>query len=196
MAPLDLPPIPAGASFNPFGALSSAQIQPLASQGAAPTTYSGSGFSQPLDITGTSFNISYPLLPQGGKMSDGPTRDEFDAKLGRVAAETDTKIVRLEGKLDTMAATLSVKLDSLSNEIGRSRDETRDSRLIVIATVIGSALTVAVLVVALWTYGDALFGRGMNVHDVVQSVVREEQLQKAPVTAPPPAANPTQPKTH
>jgi hypothetical protein len=107
-----------------------------------------------------------------------PTREEIKLQGDAIEARTDTKVVRLEGKLDTIAATITGKIDALSHELDRSRDETRDSRLILMATIIGAALAIGGLIVTMALYGDALFGRGMNVRDVVQAVVKETQEQQ------------------
>jgi hypothetical protein len=51
--------------------------------------------------------------------------------------------------------------------------------LVLISTIVGvglaSAISISILLVALATYGDALFGRGMNVRDVVHAVITEQQ---------------------
>jgi hypothetical protein len=101
-----------------------------------------------------------------------PTSDELtDAKIGKSEAQTETKIARLEGRLETIATGINGKLDSLIHQVGEQR---RDRNLI-IGSIVASALAIAVLVIGLATYGDAIFGRGMNVRDVVQAVVREQQ---------------------
>lgn len=140
---------------------------------AADETYSVT-LSFPFQEMGASAQLS-SIIAHGDAM---PPDDLTDAKLAAAEARTDTKIVRLEGKIDTLAATITGQFASLTRELDRTRDETRDSRLILMATIIGSALSLAVLFVALWTYGDALFGRGMNVRDVVQAVVKEQQIQQ------------------
>jgi hypothetical protein len=114
------------------------------------------------------------------------TREEMKAVVDAAEARGDTKIVRLEGKIDTLTATIGVKFDSLSADIAKSRLETSESRNIVIATIIASAFAVAGLLVVMATYGDALFGRGMDVHKVIQDTVHEvqEQAAKAPPAKP------------
>ncbi len=97
------------------------------------------------------------------------------AELAAAEARTDTKIARLEGKIDTLAATVIARFDALSHEVDRGRSETRDSRLILFAAIIGAAIALGAVIVGMATYGDALFGRGMNVRDVVQAVVKEQQ---------------------
>jgi hypothetical protein len=111
--------------------------------------------------------------------------DLIDAKIARAEAQTETKILRLEGRFENIATSINAKLDSLIGQVGEQR---RDRNLI-IGTIVVSALTLfaalAGLTVGMATYGDALFGRGMNVRDVVLTVFKEQQqaqerVQQAP----------------
>ena len=95
----------------------------------------------------------------------------FDAKLKTIGAETDTKIARIEGKIDTMAAALGGKLDTVSERLG----EHAKDRNLILGTIALAALAVIAAFIGLATYGDALFGRGMSVRDVVQAVIKEQQ---------------------
>ncbi len=122
-------------------------------------------------------------LERVDSMANDFTREELDAKIRATAAETDTKIARIEGKIDTAFAALGGKLDTVNQRLA---DQTKDRNL-VIGTIVVSAISVAVLIIGLATYGDALFGRGMNVRDVVQAVVKEQQqiqVQPSPPTQP------------
>jgi hypothetical protein len=107
------------------------------------------------------------------KMAD----DETDLKIRVASLETENKIARLEGVLNTALATITGKLDGLSAQVSEQR---RDRNVIVVA-VIASAIALGGLIVGAVTYGDAIFGRGMNVRDVVQAVVKEQQQLHAPV---------------
>ena len=108
-----------------------------------------------------------------------PTSDDLtDAKLGRAAAETDVKIARIEGKIELVSATIVGKIGELSTKV----DDQRRDRNLIIGTIVVAALALGGLVVSMATYGDALFGRGMSVHDVIQSTVKStlEQVAKPP----------------
>jgi hypothetical protein len=108
-------------------------------------------------------------------MSD-PTREEIQAHIAASEARGETSLARLEGKLDTISATIVGKIGELSTQVGEHR---RDRNLI-IGTIVVAAIAVSGLVVSMATYGDALFGRGMNVRDVVQTVLKENAIQSAP----------------
>jgi hypothetical protein len=110
--------------------------------------------------------------------------DLLDAKLGKASAETDTKIARLEGKIDTLTATIVGKLDAVSEKMSADHEYNRTTRWV----MVGLAIAICGLIIGMTTYGDALFGRGMNVRDVVTAVVKEQQeaAKKFEVPAKPP----------
>ena len=109
-------------------------------------------------------------------MSDGPTREEIDAKLGKIGAETDAKIARVEGKIDLVLA----KLDSVGERIGAVRDDNRSTRAN--QWVIGTAL--AVLIVALAFGVPAIFGNGLQLRDAVHSEVQDMLVHQQPPAPP------------
>ncbi len=111
-----------------------------------------------------------------------PTREETKAEIATAEARTDTKIVRLEGKIELAVATLGSKLDVLRTDVAKSDQYNRDSRWVLFGTIITSLFAIAGLIVTMALYGDALFGRGMNVRDVVQTTIKEtlEQAAKRP----------------
>jgi hypothetical protein len=97
-----------------------------------------------------------------------PTEQELvDAKLAAAEARTDTKILRFESKIDALA-----------KDVGEHR---RDRNLI-IGTIVVAAIALGALFVSMATYGDALFGRGLAVRDVIQATIKEtlEQTKKVP----------------
>jgi hypothetical protein len=112
------------------------------------------------------------LASKETKMSD-ISREEIQAHIAASEARGDTRIARLEGKIDTLAATLVGKIDALQSDIHRSDSYNRDTRLITISTVIVAAIALAGLMVTMASYGDAMFGRGMNVQDIVKAVIKE-----------------------
>jgi hypothetical protein len=126
--------------------------------------------------------VAYSSVTPRAKMSD-PTREEIQAQIAASEARGDTRVARLEGKIDTLAATLVGKIDTLQSDLHKSDSYNRDSRLITIATIVASALALGGLIATMATYGDAMFGRGMNVRDVVQTVLKETATQPAPKNA-------------
>jgi hypothetical protein len=149
-------------------------------------------------------------------MSD-PTREEISALIKVSEKDTEIKLTRLEGKIDTLTATIVGKIDglksdvsNLTSDVSKADQYSHESRSVLFITIITTGITtilmLAGLAVALVTYGDAIFGRGMNVRDVVQAVIKEQtEIQKkdevspaaTPVpspTTPAPPTNPTRPR--
>jgi hypothetical protein len=104
-----------------------------------------------------------------------PTREEINAIIKASEAGTETKIARLEGKIDTLAAMLLGRLDALRDDVRNSDEYNRTTRWMLFGTFLAGIFAIAALIVGMATYGDALFWRGMNVRDVVQSVIKEQQ---------------------
>jgi hypothetical protein len=129
---------------------------------ASPSTSSRNYASELIDVSGRR---------SGNMTTEGEVRA---AEIGAAEARTDTKIVRLEGKLDLIAKDIVALAVQVS--------EQRRDRNLIIGTIVVAAIAVGALFVAMATYGDALFGRGMSVRDVVQTTVKEtlEQSKKAP----------------
>ena len=103
------------------------------------------------------------------------TRAEMEAKFEASEAKTDAKFARIEGKIDVIATMLSGKLDSLGEKISAADSYNRDTRWVILGTVVTSAIAICAIIIGIVTYGDAIFGRGMSVRDVVQTVVKEQQ---------------------
>jgi len=140
------------------------------------------------------------------RMSD-PSREEINALIAASEARNETKLTRLEGKIDALAATISgaisenavassgqfealkSQVESLKEKVAASDQFNHEAKTTVITTIIASALALAALFAGLFlgvaTYGDAIFGRGMNVRDVVQAVVKEQQALQKGAAAPP-----------
>ena len=114
----------------------------------------------------------------------GPTHEEIDAKIAAAEARGKTDAVRFEGKLETLEATLTGKMDAIQTSIREGNAYNRTSRLVIISVVFASVFALAAIILAMATYGDALFGRGMNVRDMVQAVVREQQQQRLDAQSP------------
>jgi hypothetical protein len=98
-----------------------------------------------------------------------PSRGEIAAHISATKARTDTKIAHLEGKLEMVAATLAGKLDALSEKISADHEYNRSTRWV----IVGLSIALAALIVGLATYGDAMFGRGLNVRDLIQTTIKE-----------------------
>jgi hypothetical protein len=118
-----------------------------------------------------------------------PTREEIAAQIASSEARGDTKFARLEGKIDTLTATLVGEIKGVGAEIAAAHEYNKSTRWIVVGLIVTSVLALAGLIIALVTYGDAMFGRGMNVRDVIQSTIKEtieqqrkDQLPTAPKT--------------
>lgn len=96
-----------------------------------------------------------------------------NAKISASEARGETKIARLEGKIDTAVATIIGELHGIRDDVRKSDDYNRDTRWVLFVSIVTAAFALGGLAVGLATYGDALFGRGMNVRDVVQTAVKE-----------------------
>jgi hypothetical protein len=99
--------------------------------------------------------------------------DLTDAKIGKASAETDTKIARLEGKIDTLSATILAELRGVRDDVRNADQYNRGTRWALIGVMVTSAFALGALGIGLVTYGDAIFGRGMNVRDVIQATVKD-----------------------
>ena len=128
-------------------------------------------------------------------------------KIAAAEARTETKGARLEGKIDTLAATVVGRIDAMRDDlhdqieavredVGKSDQYNRDTRLALLGTFVAGIIALGALIVGMATYGDALFSRGINVRDVVQSVIKEQQeIQRREQPPPVPIAPaPVQPR--
>jgi hypothetical protein len=102
--------------------------------------------------------------PQHTKMSDMPSREEIDAKIGAAEARGDTKIARIEGKLDLVISKLA--------EVQESGRATRGT-----LWAIGLGLAALILAVAFGV--PAIYTLGTQTRDIVRDEV------KAALPAPP-----------
>lgn len=108
-------------------------------------------------------------------------REYVDLKLEAAEARTETRFVELSGKLDRIIESFDATNKSIQTareESVKFRDEVKQeyksTRSTIIITVLSTAIALAALLMAVVTYGDAIFGRGMSVRDVVSSVVKEQ----------------------
>lgn len=140
------------------------------------------------DVSNRSFEETTDAK-SGKKSMNDPSREEVAALIRESEARSETKLARLEGKIDTLTATLSGKIETVSKDIDflriaseRSDQINRETKSylskLIITTAISSVFALAGFIVALATYGDALFGRGMDVRDVVRAVAQELAVTK------------------
>jgi hypothetical protein len=120
------------------------------------------------------------LESQGISAMPDHTREEMKAEVALAEARTDTKIARMEGAINTSLATIVAKIDNLSGQVA---ERGRDKNLI-IGTIIVAAIALGGMLWGMASYGDALFGRGMSVRDVVQAVMKEQQAAQEKLQPP------------
>lgn len=123
----------------------------------------------------------------GVDMAPPNDNDLVDAKIAASEARSETKLARLEGKIDTAVATLLGELHGLRDDVRQTDQYSRGTRSVIFVTIVTATIALGGLIVAMATYGDALFGRGMNVRDVIQSTVKDtiENLNKTSPIKPP-----------
>ncbi len=105
-------------------------------------------------------------------------REEIDAKLGRVSAETDTKIARIEGKLDLVLTKLDYVLKDNQETRQEIRSEARSSREITWGVGIG----VMAIIIGILALFPSVFGLGTQIRDMVHTEVQQitQALPKEP----------------
>jgi hypothetical protein len=103
-------------------------------------------------------------------------REEIKDKLATAEAKTETRLAKLESQVALGIVDLKGQIGLLANDIAAVR---RD-KWVLLGTIAAVGVGLAALIVGLATYGDAMFGRGMNVHDVVRATIKEtlEQVKK------------------
>jgi hypothetical protein len=87
-----------------------------------------------------------------------PTREELDAKLETIAAQTDTKVARLEGKMDLVLS----KLDGV-------REDNRHLR----NNVIGVGIALALLIIGVVAAAPVIFDLGFEVRETISKEIQE-----------------------
>lgn len=113
-------------------------------------------------------------------------REYVDLKLEASEARLDARFVELHGKLDRVIfefENYNKNISEIRAEAQAQRGEVRSEYLSIKTTIVitgvATAIALAALLMAVITYGDAIFGRGMSVRDVVSAVIKE-QSEKAP----------------
>lgn len=153
------------------------------------------GYTIPLAAAAATLTFS-PYIPNmgtGGMTQGSPTQPTpsaptvtvvgvddnlLRARLETVEANTETKFAKLIGKFDTLTAQITTQLGQVSKDIGEmkgavERVETKgnNTRIIIVTTVIGAALTIVGL-----TYG--IIGYGHQVADSISAAYAAGQGAK------------------
>ena len=110
----------------------------------------------------------------------GPTREELDLVMQASEARTDAKLAGFQGQFDVLA----VKLDTIVASIKEQRTEATANRTAIVTTVLTVGFALAGLLVAVVSYGDSVFSRGMSVRELVHSTVEELASKPPPQKAP------------
>jgi hypothetical protein len=140
--------------------------------------------SKPAEHSASADHASKP----GGKiMADNPTREEMKAQIDASKASMETLVTRLEGKIETLVATiggrmdvLASKIDALGDKVSAADAYNRGTRAWVIGTVITVGLALGGVIAAMLSYGDSMFGHGLEVRQLVQTMIKEQQSQAPP----------------
>ncbi len=71
---------------------------------------------------------------------------------------------------------------AIRDDVRKTDQYSRDTRWVLFVTIVTAAVAIGGLIVGPATYGDALFWRGMNVREVIQSTVKDtiEHMGKMP----------------
>jgi hypothetical protein len=106
-------------------------------------------------------------------MADDIQREEAKLRDDLIEAKTDTKFAQLIGKLDTTTAELRGELQNISTHLNGLERSTAGIK----ATIVGTAIAVLVLMVAILTFGQQWLGIGMSARDIVHATVTEMNQQ-------------------
>lgn len=115
-------------------------------------------------------------VPLEAMMADDPTQQIVDAKIAAAEARTATKISDVAGEVRTLGATLSGKMDALGEKISADHEFNRGNRWV----MVGLAIAIIAVIIAMVAYGGAMFANGMSVRDIVRSTVDEMRAAKLP----------------
>ena len=120
-------------------------------------------------------------------MAEPPSREEIDAKLAATEAHAETRFAQLIGEMRTGFAELRGELRANNTLL---MDE-KAGRRVTNSLVVGSAIAIAALVVAIFALGAAWFNNGVIVRDAAHNAATEAVEQyRLNAPASPPTAHP------
>lgn len=98
---------------------------------------------------------------QGAATQETPSFDErlIDAKLEAVEARTETKFAQLMGKLEALGVRLDgikTSITDLRGDVSALETKSDNTKVIVISTVIASAIAIVALTFAMIAYGQSV----------------------------------------
>ncbi|WP_201829640.1 hypothetical protein [Microvirga zambiensis] len=112
-------------------------------------------------------------------------REYIDLKLEAAEARTEARFVELNGKFDRLFDNIAAMRSDFDANRFEVRADYKSTRTTIIVTVVGTGIALAALLVSVMTYGDAIFSRGIQIRDVVNSAVTEIEAKRAPQTVTP-----------
>jgi hypothetical protein len=94
-------------------------------------------------------------------------------------------IARVEGKIDLMGADLSAKIGAVLAVVSETKAQLaadksertahlNNNRNAIVTTVFGVGVGIVALLIAVMTYGDSIFSRGMSVREIVKALASEQ----------------------
>lgn len=110
-------------------------------------------------------------------------REYVDLKLEAAEARNETRFMELNAKLDRIIEGGEASRIELASARAEVRQDYRSTKSTVIVTTLATGIALSALILAIMTYGDAIFSRGMSVRDVVSAAVKE-QAEKAQPSQP------------
>ena len=113
-------------------------------------------------------------------ISSGMAEELMDAKIAAAEARTDAKLAGFQGNFNV----LSLKLDGIAASIKDQKTEATGNRNALMTTILTVGFALAGLLIAVVSYGDAIFSRGMSMRDLVHSTVEELAAKPAPLKTP------------
>ncbi|WP_156648361.1 hypothetical protein [Methylobacterium sp. Leaf108] len=120
-------------------------------------------------------------------------REYVDLKLEAAEARGEARFVEINAKLDRLLESSEHSRVEIATARSEVRQDYRSTRNTVVVTTIATGLAISALILAIMTYGDAIFSRGMSVRDVVAAAAKEQAEKSQPPVSLPPGVKPAQP---
>jgi hypothetical protein len=143
-------------------------------------------WSNPLYGQDNNLSAAEEIQAEESVNTNAPKGDELiDAKIAAAEARTETKIARVEGKIDLMGADLSAKIGAVLAVVSETKAQLaadksertahlNNNRNAIVTTVFGVGVGIVALLIAVMTYGDSIFSRGMSVREIVKALASEQ----------------------